>query len=84
MPATGCGNPGREGLRLKIAEAQLAIADAKKYKKFDGNVKAIYSRDLWREVADSPKNQGDHYNRNAETCTEGGLRLGWAMADMLK
>jgi hypothetical protein len=32
----------------------------------------------------SPKNQGDHYNRNAETDLETGPRLGWAMADMLK
>ena len=56
----------------------------KKYKKFDGNVTAVDSRDLWREVADSPKNQGHHYNRNAETYVETGLRLGWAMADLLK
>ncbi len=81
--ATGCGNPGREGLGLKIAEAQLAIGDAKKYPKFDGNVKAVDVRDLWRDVAVSPKNQGYHYNRNAETYLEVGLRLGWAMADLL-
>ena len=82
--ATGCGNPGREGLGKKIAEAQLAVADVKKYPKFENNVKAVDSRDLWREVADSPKNQGYHYNRNAETYLEVGLRLGWAMADLLK
>jgi alpha-galactosidase len=82
--ATGCGNPGREGLGLKIAEAQLAIGDPKKYKMFYGNVKAVDSRDLWREAADSPKNQGYHYNRNAETYLETGLLLGWAMADLLK
>jgi alpha-galactosidase len=82
--ATGCGNPGREGFGLKIAEAQLAIADAKKHPLFVGNVKAIDSRDLWREAADSPANQGHHYNHNAETYMEVGLRLGWAMADLLK
>lgn len=82
--ATGCGNPGREGLGLKIAEAQLAIGDAKKHKKFEGNVKAVDSRDLWRDADVSPKNQGYHYNRNAETYLEVGLRLGWAMADLLK
>ena len=32
----------------------------------------------------SPKNQGYHYNRNAETYMEVGLRLGWAMAELLK
>ena len=82
--ATGCGNPGREGFGLKIAEAQLAVNDAKKYPAFVGNVKAIDTRDLWREAADSPVNQGYHYNHNAETYMETGLRLGWAMADLLK
>ena len=82
--ATGCGNPGREGLGKKIAEAQLAIGDAKKYPKFAGNVKAVDSRDLWREADVSPKNQGYHYNRNAETYLEVGLRLGWAMAELLE
>jgi hypothetical protein len=82
--ATGCGNPGKVGLGKKIAEAQLAMGDAKKYPKFDGNVKAIDTMGYWREVADSPKNQGYHYNRNAETYMETGLSLGWAMAELLK
>jgi alpha-galactosidase len=72
------------GNGLTIAKAQLAVADAKKYPKFAGNVKAVEARDLWREVADSPKNQGYHYNRNAETYLEVGLRLGWAMTELLK
>lgn len=82
--ATGCGNPGREGLGLKIAEAQLAVADAKKYPMFEGNVKAVDNRDLWREADVSPKNQAYHYNRNAETYLETGLRLGWAMDELLR
>lgn len=81
--ATGCGNPGRESFGLQIAEAQLAIADAKKHPEFVGNVKAVDNRDLWREPDVSPKNQGYHYNRNAETYLETGIRLGWAMADLL-
>jgi len=82
--ATGCGNPGRTGFGLQIAEAQLAVGDPKKHPEFAGNVKAVDSRDLWREVDVSPANQGHHYNRNAETYLEVGLRLGWAMADLLK
>ena len=82
--ATGCGNPGREGFGLKVAEAQLAMNDAKKYPAFVGNVKAVDTRDLWREAADSPANQGYHYNHNAETYMETGLRLGRAMAGLLK
>lgn len=82
--ATGCGNPGREGFGLKIAEAQLAVGDPDKHPEFKGNVKAVDTRDLWREAADSPVNQGYHYNHNAETYMETGLRLGWAMAELLK
>ena len=82
--ATGCGFTGREGFGLQITEAQLAIADAKKHPEFAGNLKAVDSRDLWREADVSPKNQGYHYNRNAETYLETGLRLGWAMAELLQ
>lgn len=82
--ATGCGNPGTDGLGKKVAEAQLAVGDEKKHPEFKGNVKAIDTRDLWRDAADSPVNQGYHYNHNAETYMETGLRLGWAMADLLK
>ena len=82
--ATGCGFTGREGLGLQISEAQLAIADAKKHPEFVGNVKCVDSRDFWREATVSPKNQGYHYNRNAETFLEVGLRLGWVTADLLK
>ena len=81
--ATGCGNPGTEGLGKSVAEAQLAVNDVKKYPMFRGNVKAVDTRDLWRDAAESPANQGYHYNHNAETYLETGLRLGWAMADLL-
>ena len=82
--ATGCGNPGRESFGRQIAEAQLAVGDAKQHPEFAGNVKSVDSRDLWREAEVSPKQQGYHYNRNAETYLEVGVRLGWAMADLLK
>lgn len=82
--ATGCGNPGTEGFGKKVAEAQLAVGDAKRYPDFTGNVKAVDTRDLWREAADSPVNQGYHYNHNAETYMETGLRLGRAMAELLE
>ena len=82
--AVGCGNPGRTGFGLQIAEAQLAMNDAKKHPEFAGNVKCVESRDFWREVDVSPANQGYHYNRNAETYMEVGNALGWAMAELLK
>ncbi len=71
--ATGCGNPGRESFGLQIAEAQLAVdGDSGKYPEFKGNVKAVDTRDLWREADVSPTNQGYHYNHNAETYYETG------------
>lgn len=82
--ATGCGNPGKESFGKQIAEAQLAMNDEKKHPEFKGNVKAVDTRDLWREADVSPVNQGYHYNHNAETYMETGLRLGRAMEELLK
>ena len=83
--ATGCGNPGRTGLGLQIAEAQLALGDAKKHPEFAGNVKCIDSRCFWPQAKDSPNPRQDyHYYHNAETYMEVGLRLGWAMADLIQ
>lgn len=82
--ATGCGNPGRTGLGLQIAEAQLAMNDAQKHPEFVGNVKCVDTRDFWREADVSPKAQDYHYNRNAETYMEVGNSLGWAMVELLK
>ncbi len=83
--ATGCGNPGREGFGLQIAEAQLAVdGDKGKYPEFKGNVKSVDVRHLWREADVSPVNQGYHYNHNAETYYEVGDAVGRAMMDLRK
>lgn len=58
--------------------------DARKHPEFAGNVMCVDSREFWREVAASPKDQGFHYNRNAETYQEVGLLLGRAMEILLK
>ncbi len=84
LATIGFGGMKMNGNTLTVANAQLGVGDPKKHPKLAGNVKVIESRDLWRETDQSPKNQGYHYNRNAETYTEVGLRLGWAMADLLK
>ncbi len=69
---------------LTVANAQLAVADARKHPDFAGNVRTIEARDFWKEAAVSPNpKQGYHYHRNAETFMEVGDALGWAMADML-
>lgn len=83
--ATGCGNPGREGFGLQIAEAQLAVdGDKGKYPEFKGNVRAVDTRDFWHEADVSPVNQGYHYNHNAETYYETGEALGRAMVGLLE
>ncbi|MBL8854622.1 MAG: sialate O-acetylesterase [Planctomycetaceae bacterium] len=83
--ATGCGNPGREGFGLQIAEAQLAVDGRRgKYSDFTGNVAAVDVRDWWREPAVSPVDQGHHYNHNAETYYEVGHALGQAMTELLR
>lgn len=83
--ATGCGNPGREGFGLQIAEAQLAVdGDKGKYPEFKGNVKAVDVRPFWREADVSPSNQGYHYNHNAETYYEVGEAMGRAVVELLK
>jgi alpha-galactosidase len=82
--ATGCGNPGNEGLGLQIAEAQLAVdGDKGKYPDFKDNVKSVDVREFWREADVSPVNQGHHYNHNAETYYEVGDSLGKAMQALL-
>jgi alpha-galactosidase len=83
--ATGCGNPGTQGFGKQIAEAQLAVdGDRGLYPEFRGNVKAIDTRDLWREPNVSPTNQSYHYNHHAETFYETGERLGRAMVQLLQ
>jgi hypothetical protein len=78
--ATGCGNPGREGPGLTIAEAQLAVdGDSGKHPEFKGNVKTIDSRGYIRNVGESPSDKGYHYNFNAETYLLTGDALGRAM-----
>ena len=82
--AVGCGNPGREGTGLTIAQAQLAVSGEKgKYPQFKGNVKSVDTRDFWREASVSPKEQGFHYNQNAETYMLVGEATGKAMVELL-
>ena len=47
--------------------AQLAMEDYDKYPEFIGNAAVDDTRDYWRTVAQSPADQGYHWNRNAET-----------------
>ncbi len=67
-----------------VAEAQLAVSgDKGKYPEFRGNVLTVETRDFWRDPEVSPKNQGFHYNQNAETYMLVGEALGKGMLRLL-
>ena len=68
---------------LRILKAQMAVGDPKKHPEFAGTVASVDTRDFWREVDDSPMEQGYHYNRNAETYLLVGDALGRAMVRLL-
>jgi len=81
----GFGGWEMSGPHLKVANAQLAVSGEKgKYPEFQGNVKTVEIRDFWRPAEQSPRNQGYHYNRNAETYMLVGDALGRGMVDLLE
>ena len=59
--------------------AQLAVGDPKQHPEFAGTVASVDTRDFWREVEESPREQDYHYNRNAETYMLVGETMGRAM-----
>ncbi|MFK7910536.1 MAG: sialate O-acetylesterase [Akkermansiaceae bacterium] len=71
-----------------VEQAQLAMADAVTYPEFVGNVAVIDTRmpynglQFWYPVANSPANQGYHWNRNAKTYVNIGLAMGDAMSTL--
>jgi len=81
----GFGGWKMSGPHKTVAEAQLAVSgDRGKYPEFKGNVQTVETRDFWREPEVSPKNQGYHYNQNAETYMLVGEALGKGMIELLK
>jgi hypothetical protein len=62
-----------------VWEAQMAVGDPKQHPEFAGTVASVDTRDFWREVEESPKDQDYHYNRNAETYMLVGEAMGRAM-----
>jgi len=73
-----------DGNALTVANAQLAVSGEKgKYPEFQGNVKTVETRDFWRSTEESPKDQGYHYNQNAETYLNVGQAMGKGMIELL-
>jgi alpha-galactosidase len=67
---------------LRIAQAQQAVADPNQHPELAGTVKTVDARPFWRPAGISPKNQGFHYNHNAETYMLVGDALGRAMVEL--
>ena len=65
------------------AEAQLAVGSGK-YPELGGNVATVETRDFWRLPEVSPRDQGFHYNQNAETYYLVGEALGRGMVALLE
>ncbi len=81
----GFGGWEMSGNQLTVANAQLAVSgDTGKYPEFAGNVLTVETRDFWKDASISPRNQGFHYNGNAETYMLVGDALGRAMVQLLE
>jgi len=80
---------GFHGYRLStlpwqgVWEAQMAVGDPKQHPEFAGSVASVDTRDFWREVEESPREQDYHYNRNPETYLLVGEAMGRAMVRLL-
>lgn len=83
------GAVGFHGYRLMngpwkgVWEAQMAVGDPQQHPEFAGSVASIDTRDFWREVSESPRDQDYHYNRNPETYLLVGESMGRAMVRLL-
>lgn len=79
---------GFHGYRLSkgpwhgVWEAQMAVGDPKQHPEFAGNVASVDTRDFWREIGESPREQDYHYNRNPETYMLVGEAMGRAMVQL--
>ncbi len=66
-----------------VWEAQMAVGNAKQHPEFAGNVASVDTRDFWRDLEESPRNQDYHYHRNPETYLLTGEAMGRAMVRLL-
>jgi hypothetical protein len=67
----------------KLMDAQLALADPKKYPAFKGNVAGVETRDFQRTREESPSRQDYHWMRNWETYYLIGKSMGDSMVGLL-
>jgi alpha-galactosidase len=66
-----------------VWQAQMAVSDPSRHPKLAKTVRTIDTRDFWRAADVSPRGQGYHYNRNAETYMLIGEALARGMLELL-
>ena len=66
--------------RIRIVEAQMAVANAEEFK---DTVRYVETRGFWRPKEESPSKFGYHWNQNAETHYLIGEGMGKAMVELL-
>ncbi len=64
--------------------AQLALADAEKYPRFQDNLRVTDARPFWRPQEESPSNFGFHWNHNGESQYLNGTAMGEKMIELLE
>ncbi|MBD3267048.1 sialate O-acetylesterase [bacterium] len=80
----GWDNPPRYKKKVeKLMNAQLALADPRKYPEFKGNVGGVETRDFQRTREESPSKQGYHWMRNWETFYLIGKSMGESMIELV-
>lgn len=84
MATVGFNGDQMSGNTLVVHAAQMAVGDAAKHPGFAGTVRTVDTRPFWRTVAQSPGDEGHHYNRNAETYTLVGDALARGMIELLE
>jgi alpha-galactosidase len=84
IATVGFGGRKMQDNYVRILEAQMAVSDPKRHPELAGTVATVDIRDFWRETHVSPRSQGYHYNRNAETYMLVGDALGRAMVKLLE
>jgi hypothetical protein len=71
-------------IKTSFVAITLAVGDAAKHPEFAGTVKSVDTRPFWRDVEQSPGDEGHHYNRNAETYMLVGDALARGMIELIE
>ena len=84
IATTGQNGSNTKGNFATLCQAQMDMADSKKYPEFTGTVHSVDTRGFKRPTELSPSGFGYHWNHNGETHFLLGKAMGEAMVGLLK